>query len=100
MMIQYLDESCGGRGRHRAWPVVLLCGLTFAVAACDDDGTEPDDPAHSWSYDGATGPQSWGTLSPDFALCSTGQTQSPIDLRIANTPQLDLPDLALRYQAA
>lgn len=33
-----------------------------------------------WSYQGERGPQNWGNLSPAYALCQTGRSQSPIDL--------------------
>ena len=35
----------------------------------------------AWSYQGATGPEHWADLSPDFAACRAGQQQSPIDIR-------------------
>lgn len=38
-----------------------------------------------WSYSGPGGPEHWGDLKPDFATCSTGKMQSPIDLAQANT---------------
>ncbi|MBQ0931842.1 carbonic anhydrase family protein [Ideonella sp. 4Y16] len=34
-----------------------------------------------WAYEGANGPQSWGSLKPEFATCASGQRQSPIDIR-------------------
>jgi carbonic anhydrase len=34
-----------------------------------------------WSYDGPGGPESWGKLKPEFAKCSSGQRQSPIDIK-------------------
>ncbi len=34
-----------------------------------------------WDYLGENGPQYWANLAPEFALCSTGQNQSPIDIR-------------------
>ncbi|MBN8486455.1 MAG: carbonic anhydrase family protein [Burkholderiales bacterium] len=34
-----------------------------------------------WEYEGVNGPQAWGALKPEFATCSTGQRQSPIDIR-------------------
>jgi carbonic anhydrase len=37
-------------------------------------------PAH-WSYAGEAGPQGWAALAPEFATCSTGSRQSPIDIR-------------------
>jgi carbonic anhydrase len=33
-----------------------------------------------WSYEGETGPDKWGQLSPDFEQCMTGLNQSPIDI--------------------
>ena len=33
-----------------------------------------------WSYSGATGPAKWGSLSPDYALCGTGKSQSPVNI--------------------
>jgi len=36
---------------------------------------------HAWSYEGAGGPATWGTLKPEFALCARGERQSPIDIR-------------------
>jgi len=36
-------------------------------------------PVH-WSYAGEAGPSAWGTLSPVYALCSSGSGQSPINI--------------------
>lgn len=33
-----------------------------------------------WSYSGDTGPEHWGELSPDYAVCSQGKQQSPVDI--------------------
>jgi len=33
-----------------------------------------------WSYDGKEGPTHWGELSKDYAACSVGQLQSPINI--------------------
>ena len=38
------------------------------------------DAAAGWSYSGDTGPEHWSSLSPEFAACSNGAEQSPIDL--------------------
>jgi carbonic anhydrase len=37
-------------------------------------------PAH-WSYAGDHGPSHWGDLEPDYATCSAGKRQSPIDVK-------------------
>ncbi len=33
-----------------------------------------------WGYEGHEGPSNWAELSEDYALCSAGKTQSPIDI--------------------
>ena len=38
-----------------------------------------------WTYDGATGPENWGTLDPAYEKCATGMMQSPIDLADSNS---------------
>ena len=37
--------------------------------------------APHWAYLGENGPKEWGVISPEFALCGTGQNQSPIDVQ-------------------
>ncbi|XP_022144656.1 alpha carbonic anhydrase 1, chloroplastic [Momordica charantia] len=34
----------------------------------------------AFTYDGSHGPQYWGELSPSFAACKNGKSQSPIDI--------------------
>jgi carbonic anhydrase len=36
-------------------------------------------PPH-WAYEGHGGPAEWGTLAPEYAACSIGKEQSPVDL--------------------
>ena len=35
---------------------------------------------HHWGYSGEGAPQNWGKLEPEFAMCASGKSQSPIDL--------------------
>ena len=42
-----------------------------------------------WEYAGATGPQSWGQLKPEFKACNSGTRQSPIDIRDGIKVQLE-----------
>ena len=51
---------------------------------------------HSWSYSGATGPEHWGELKPEYAACKAGHNQSPIDLTGAVVA--DLPALVFDYR--
>lgn len=38
-----------------------------------------------WGYEGATGPEVWGKLKPEFNLCAIGRRQSPIHIRDEGT---------------
>jgi carbonic anhydrase len=55
------------------------------------------DPVH-WGYEGAEGPEHWGELSPDYALCSTGTEQTPID--VPSTALVNPADITFNYQPA
>jgi len=41
--------------------------------------TESARPVH-WGYEGDNGPQGWATLTPVYALCGSGKSQSPVNL--------------------
>ncbi len=59
--------------------LVLLIAVAVALfggRAAQAQGHE--DPP--WGYEGEHGPEHWGELSPDYALCGTGVEQSPIDI--------------------
>lgn len=64
--------------------------VSFAVAR---QGKAQNSPA--WSYEGATGPSHWGSLSRDFAECSAGTEQSPIDIRHPGVA--DMPMIQFHY---
>lgn len=50
-----------------------------------------------WGYaDGEGGPENWGMLNEDFAACSVGQEQSPINL--TGAVDSELAQLSLAYQ--
>jgi len=52
----------------------------------------------AWSYDGSTGPDNWGKLKADYALCASGHNQSPIDLR--DGIAVDLEPIQFFYRPA
>jgi carbonic anhydrase len=71
--------------------------LAIAVAAmlCVDAAhaqkTQNTEKQTEWSYTGASGPEHWGDLSPEYSACNTGKEQSPVDIRhieIASLPPL------------
>ncbi|MYM93755.1 carbonic anhydrase [Duganella vulcania] len=37
--------------------------------------------SNHWSYEGEDGPANWGKINPEWSKCSTGNRQSPIDIR-------------------
>lgn len=45
--------------------------------------------APEWTYNGEHGQALWGSLSEEFAVCGTGQEQSPIDLTKATKTPLE-----------
>ena len=69
--------------------VPLILALT--VTMCAQDHKSPH-----WGYDGDEGPDHWGELSPQFALCQSGHRQSPIDIR--NPRKADLPPLQMDFK--
>jgi carbonic anhydrase len=75
-------------GTHLLWT-----GITSA-----DDATpvtHSDEDAH-WTYEGDDGPEHWGDLDPDYAACSSGHAQSPID--IEDPTDKDLVNITVQYQ--
>lgn len=56
-------------------PAILAALATAALAA----GDHPH-----WTYEGAGGPEHWGALSQEFAACSKGHQQSPVNLTNAH----------------
>ena len=53
--------------------------------------------APHWAYNGPAGPQTWGGLKPEFAMCANGQRQSPIDIR--GGLAVDLEPVKFDYQS-
>ena len=53
--------------------------------------TDPASETTTWSYAGATGPAYWGKLRPEYAACSSGRLQSPINVHDGIAVDLDLP---------
>jgi carbonic anhydrase len=62
------------RAAHRS------TAATVSHAAGAEHGANAAHPTH-WDYSGSGGPEAWGQLQPEFAKCSTGTRQSPIDIR-------------------
>jgi carbonic anhydrase len=52
--------------------------------------------AHHWTYGGASGPETWGSLEKEYSACGLGRHQSPIDIQ--NPQPADLPAIAFDYK--
>jgi carbonic anhydrase len=71
--------------------VLLIAALVSAPAGPRAQWKTP------WSYQGANGPEHWGNLDPEYAACSIGKEQSPIDIR--NPRKAHLPALRFEYKS-
>ena len=73
-------------------PVCLLAGALLLPFLTFSQEAKPH-----WSYKGEADPSHWGKLEPGYAVCSTGKTQSPIDIKGA--APADLHALKMDYSA-
>jgi carbonic anhydrase len=65
-------------------------------ASASSDQVHITDVTQVWSYEGATGPDKWSELKPEYLLCKTGKNQSPINLKW-NKPQTG-GDISFQYR--
>lgn len=80
--------------KFTSWYLILVIGFLAGSIAWGNPAAASG-PVH-WGYEGAEGPEFWGELSPDFALCSTGQEQTPIDVPV--TAPTNPADITFNYQ--
>lgn len=78
----------------------LVAGRAGANSDAHSAGAKAAHKPH-WSYEGETGPEHWGELSPDFKVCELGMQQTPIDLSSglkgdAGTISFDYREMPLR----
>ncbi len=60
----------------------LAAALAVTMAPASAEDAEMKGGAMvKWSYEGETGPDKWGELSPQYLWCSRGRMQSPVDLK-------------------
>lgn len=51
-----------------------------------------------WGYEGHAGPEHWGELNHEFATCSSGKQQSPINIQ-SSAANTNLDDIAFDYKS-
>lgn len=91
--------------------VSMLCtagiytGVSLAAAGCSGEDSKPplsEDLSHEetthWTYSGAEGPEYWGDLSEDYAVCGSGEYQSPVNFPTQLAPA-ELGHLVFDYTA-
>jgi len=69
-----------------------MCAASIGLASNVSLATEQS----QWGYSGHNGPEHWGKLAADFATCTKGMNQSPINL--TGMVKGDLPTLNIQYQ--
>ena len=79
-----LEGACGGAGMGSNASVAAPApppppkdaqGDGYGDQECEKTKVE-------WGYEGAKAAKFWGTLSTDWAVCDSGQKQSPIDIQV------------------
>lgn len=75
--------------------VIVIFGFAMALAMVSptlgqDGGEKPH-----WTYEGEEGPEHWGDLSEEYALCGEGMSQSPIDFTDISAE--DVLDIEFNY---
>ncbi len=75
---------------------VLVC-LFLAEERVSTAGSGGHGHSAHWGYEGEGGPEHWGDLKPEFALCKEGVNQSPVDIRGA--VKGELPPITVSYGA-
>jgi carbonic anhydrase len=82
----------------------ILGSVSLSIAGCSTSAEPVASPSESvvatpaaWSYEGANGPENWGTLDPTYVTCVDGTAQSPIDITSATST--DLENITFNYVA-
>jgi carbonic anhydrase len=91
--------------------LILGCAILFTTGCSSNQSKPKEEPAETrdtvkanepasarpvhWSYEGESGPATWGNLSPVYAFCKDGRHQSPVD--IVKTAVKENPDWAMNY---
>ena len=81
------------------WFMSLLAHATIGVSSVSCSVEETDSESHNdehavhWGYEADNGPDAWGSMNSEWALCTEGREQSPIDLTGATMIELPAVDI-------
>ncbi len=80
---------------HISTLVLSIAALFLASCSGTENASDAhdDDSVVHWGYEADNGPDRWGSMDSEWALCAEGLEQSPIDL--ANASAIELPGLDL-----
>lgn len=81
---------------HSFYGAVLFASISSLIGLPALSAAQEGRPPH-WTYEGKEGPAEWGKLDSNYAACSSGHTQSPINIKDAK--KADLPALKFDYRA-
>ena len=72
-----------------------IIGVSIVSCSGEKVGSEVHDDEHAahWGYEADNGPDAWGSMKTEWALCAEGREQSPIDLANAMKTRLPAVDL-------
>ena len=74
----------------------------LALVGCADGDAEPsggEQAVRQWDYTGETGPDRWADLSGDYAACTEGERQSPINIKGAQPTEGAAPRFDYRGES-
>ncbi|XP_011075611.1 alpha carbonic anhydrase 7-like [Sesamum indicum] len=80
------------------WFSCFFLTLPFITVNANDLETD-DETSFSYIVGAKTGPENWGTLNPNWTLCGTGKSQSPVNILEVKLNR-SLGDLNKNYQPA
>lgn len=72
--------------------MIILGSLVFLFSSAVSWGGDVPE----FGYSGKNGPEHWGSLSADWSVCGSGQSQSPIN--IVNAVDVELPAISFDYK--
>ncbi|KAH6837805.1 hypothetical protein C2S53_013965 [Perilla frutescens var. hirtella] len=58
----------------------FIAAITILFVGSFPTSLHQSDGSIQFTYTGATGPNMWGKISPDFSMCGNGKSQSPINI--------------------
>ncbi len=82
--------------KKRIYPLLMSMLLALFIFPATGSYATTQHAVH-WGYAGSVGPDKWGSISNEFALCGSGKRQSPVDIQ--NEESADLYPLQFQYQS-